>query len=280
MVYVVSETNSKAIVWIEGDSTPTNTLTGVLSQPTTIFATVTGDVYMDSRVPYGSIIRWSPVTNTSVPVMNASVQCLGLFVDTNNTLYCSLRDCDKVIKQSLDSNSSNVSTLAAGTDQGGSASNQLSKPYGIFVDRNFILYVADCNNNRIQRFERGNSNATTVPVTVASPSSALSCPTGVIFDADGYLFIVDTGNNRIVGSGPNGFRCVAACGGGVSSALDHFSYPRSLSFDSYGNIFVTDTSNDRIQKFRLTNNSCSKHTIWLLSSNTLLEDSHSHRVTS
>ncbi|CAF4238247.1 unnamed protein product, partial [Adineta steineri] len=81
--------------------------------------------------------------------------------------------------------------------------------------------------------------------------------TSVIFDADGYMFITDCFNQRLIGSGPNGFRCIAACSGSAGSSSSQLFYPHTMSFDSYGNIFVVDQSNNRVQKFLLLSNSCS-----------------------
>jgi DNA-binding beta-propeller fold protein YncE len=121
------------------------------------------------------------------------------------------------------------------------------------VDINFNLYVADSNNQRIQMFQSGQANATTV---AGGPGTfILSYPIDVILDADGYLFIVDSGNQRIIGSGPAGFRCIVGCSGYGSSSYQ-LAYPQSMAFDSYGNIFVMDNDNSRIQKFVLTADSC------------------------
>ncbi|CAF4342654.1 unnamed protein product, partial [Adineta steineri] len=46
-------------------------------------------------------------------------------------------------------------------------------------------------------------------------------------------FIADYFNNRIVGSGPNGFRCLVGCSTVAGSASNQLYYPSSLSFDSY-----------------------------------------------
>ena len=68
---------------------------------------------------------------------------------------------------------------------------------------------------------------------------------------------MDYFNNRIVGSDPNGFRCLVGCyeGGSQSNQL---SNPFTLSFDRSGNMFVTDQVNHRIQKFLLMENSFGK----------------------
>jgi DNA-binding beta-propeller fold protein YncE len=130
----------------------------------------------------------------------------------------------------------------------------LSDPRGIFVDVNLNLYVADWGNHRIQLFQSGQPNGTTVAGTLGT--IMLYYPTSVVLDADGYLFIVDNDNFRIIGSGPAGFRCVAGCSGTRGSASYQLSNPQTMAFDSYGNIFVTDPANGRIQKFVLAAYSC------------------------
>jgi hypothetical protein len=148
--------------------------------------------------------------------------------------------------------------IVAGTGIQGSVPNQLSNPVGIFVDVNLDLYVADCGNDRVQLFQSEQSNGITVAGSQSpNPTISLRCPTGIVLDAQKYLFIVDSSNHRIVGSGPNGFRCLVGCYG-QGSESNQLSYPSSLSFDRSGNMFVADQSNHRIQKFLLMENSFSK----------------------
>jgi hypothetical protein len=136
----------------------------------------------------------------------------------------------------------------------------LNTPYGIFVDTNFDLYVADYGNNRIQLFQSGQlSGITLAGATSLTTTITLNNPTGIVLDADKYLFIADNGNSRIIGSGPNGFRCLFGCFGSWGSASNQLYWPCSLSFDSYGNMFVTDLANSRLQKFILLNNTYGKY---------------------
>ena len=186
-----------------------------------------------------------------------------MFVDINDTLYCSLYHENKVVKRWLCSNATAV-TIAAGTDAWGSDSNTLGNPYGIFVDINFDLYVADYGNHRIQLFRSGEQNGITVAgATSLTTTIDLDYPTGVVLDADKYLFIVDYGNSRIIGSGPNGFRCIVGCAW-QGKAADELKWPISISFDSFGNMYVADSHNSRIQKFLLLRTSCGKYTYLLL----------------
>jgi DNA-binding beta-propeller fold protein YncE len=119
------------------------------------------------------------------------------------------------------------------------------------------LYVADCINDRVQRYRPGQLNGTTVVGAVAPGTISLNCPRDVKMDANGYLFIVDCDNHRVIGSGPSGFRCIAGCLGGASSSALYLYYPTNFAFDTYGNMFVTDQFNHRIQRFALTSNGCS-----------------------
>ena len=177
-----------------------------------------------------------------------------------STLYCSMFSGHQVVKKSLNDNSSTMITVAGNGSQG-STSNMLYRPFGIFVDTNFDLYVVDSNNHRIQLFRLGQING----ITVAGSGSAnvtitLSYPSDVILDENKYLFITDTNNNRIIGSDENGFRCIVACSMSSGSASNQLSYPQSIAFDSFGNLFVVDRNNHRIQKFCLSTNFCNSKT--------------------
>jgi DNA-binding beta-propeller fold protein YncE len=179
---------------------------------------------------------------------------MGIFVDTNNTLYCSADNRHTVVKRSLNSSTNNP-IIAAGNGTCGSGSYMLCNPHGIFVDNNLTLYVAEYGQSRISRFRQGELNGTAVVGSMVSGTFSLNAPMGVVLDGDGYFFIVDQGNNRIVGSGPFGFRCLIGCSGS-GSALNQLQGPRALAFDTNGNLYVSDRENDRIMKYILATNSC------------------------
>jgi hypothetical protein len=134
----------------------------------------------------------------------------------------------------------------------------ICRPTTIFVNINFDLYVADCNNQRIRLFKFGEIIGITVVGDVESLSIRLSCPAAIFVDADGHLFIVEQGNHRIIGSNSNGFYCLAGCSGLKGGTSDQLNLPFTAAFDSYGNIFVADPYNYRIQKFNLMINTNGK----------------------
>lgn len=255
-IYVADKSNHRIRIWTGTNRTLTQTISDGLFSPYAVFASIHGDVYIDHG-SNGSVLRWSANTNTTAVVMNVSGICYGLFLDSNETLYCSMIMLHRVVKQSMTS-PGNGTAIAAGTGSGGSSAFDLHYPYGIFVDTNFTLFVADCSNHRIQRFSPDDRNGTTVAGVGAPGTVTLSFPTAVALDAEGYLFIVDKDNHRVVGQSLLGFRCIVGCSGTNGSAANQLRYPWSLSFDSYANIYIADMVNSRIQQFALWNNSCGK----------------------
>ena len=253
-VFMINQNTSQILVWPQGSPTIAKTISDILNDPKSLFASANTVIYVDTGFNRVDSRAWT--ANTSFTAMNISGNCDGLFIDSNSTLYCSISSLHQVVKLSL-KDSTNTPEIVAGGYSSGLNSYLLTSPRGIFVDLDFNLYVADCGNNRVQRFHPGQVNATTVAGNSPIENLPLDCPTAVVLDADDNLFIVDNGNHRIIEVTPNTSRCVVGCSGNGSSS-SQLSHPTTLSFDSYGNIFVTDQDNDRIQKFSLATNSCGK----------------------
>jgi hypothetical protein len=256
-IYVSAALLNQVVALSEASDTVIQNISVGLNYPYGLFVTNNGDVYVDNGYVNGRVDKWAWNATSSVTAMNVTSRCQSLFIDINDTIYCSNDLEHKVVKLSLNSGS-NTAIIAAGNGTAGSTSTMLYVPNGLFVDLQFNLYVADYSNSRIQFFELNQLNGSTLAGNGASGTVALNGPSDVVLDADGYLFIADRNNYRIIGSGPNGFRCVAGCTGTSGSASNQLYHPYSLSFDSYGNLFVDDQSNNRIQKFILAANACGK----------------------
>ncbi|CAF1277097.1 unnamed protein product [Didymodactylos carnosus] len=254
-VYTINKEKTQILIWHEGNIDPAMIILSDFYNPSSLFVTSNGDIYIDNGEKNGRVEKWISNTSTWVTVLFAYSSCKGLFIDTMDNLYCSMSNHHHVVKRYL---YDRITTLAgvAGTGDKGSDDDQLNHPHGIFVDEKFDLYVADCGNNRVQCFRSGKSDGITVAGDKSFSSTiSLNCPTGITFDAEKYLFIVDSNNHRILRLGPSGFRCVVGCREGVFQSTQ-LSSPFSLSFGHFGNMFVTDAGNNRIQKFQYLKNSC------------------------
>ncbi|CAF0818380.1 unnamed protein product [Adineta ricciae] len=223
----------------------TRSLYGTLFLYTQLFVTTYGDIYYGSNET-GCIYRLSHngTANKSF-VTQFEDMCHGLFIDLNNTLYCSLKSKHKVVSLSLDTNTSVVTTVA-GNGTAGSTSVQLSNPYGIFVTSDFDLYIADSQNNRIQLFRQNQRNASTVAKNAFPSNLTLTNPTDVIVDGSGCLFIVDNMSHRIVRVVATYFYCVAGCSGVSGMTPDLLYKPYSIRLDSAANMYVTDEFNHQV----------------------------------
>ncbi|CAF3940140.1 unnamed protein product, partial [Adineta steineri] len=253
-IYTSNNEMYQILIWINNSINPNKIISINFAVSYSIFVTNNGDIYYDDSAR-SRVDKWISNTDTFTTVMNVNSRCTGLFIDINDTLYCSMYDHHKIVKRWLN-DSEIMPATAAGTGIDGSSSNELSGPMGIFVDLNFDLYVADRDNDRIQLFKFEELNGTTI-VGEGSSNNIISLdrPTGIVLDADKYLFIVEQLNHRIIRAGPNDIRCIIGCDGDGSQSHQLY-FPTSLSFDSYGNIFITDTFNHRIQKFDFLLNSC------------------------
>ena len=93
-----------------------------------------------------------------------------------------------------------IGVIVAGTSGGiGSQPNELSLPYGLYIDSNNSLYIADVGNDRIQFWKYGATTGTTVAGGhgFGSNASQVFGPRTLYVDSANNLIVMDTGNQRI-----------------------------------------------------------------------------------
>jgi sugar lactone lactonase YvrE len=256
-VYVSFVGSSQRIsIWSNDGINVDRNISDNTSDSCSLFVTPNGDIYIDNAANSRIDRRTVNDTESLIEISTGNNSCFGLFVDINDTLYCSISELHKVLKRSLKYNETEW-ILAAGNDTKGNASDRLHRPHGIFVDNDLSLYVADCENNRIQLFKPGDPNGT----TIEDKDEPLDCPAGVVLDNGRNLYVVDNRNHRIVvfEYNFNICRCLIGCGKTPGLSSDQLDSPIGMSFDREGNIYVSDTANLRIQKFFRITQSCGKY---------------------
>ena len=122
------------------------------------------------------------------------------------------------------------------------------EPWGIAVDNNNNVYVADTWNHRIQKFdEAGNFIEQWGFFGQGEEPTAFWGPRDIKVDSQNRIFVTDTGNKRIVIFTSDGDYINQFGSAGLMSG--QFDEPVGIAIDNEGRIFVADTWNQRIQRF-------------------------------
>ena len=85
----------------------------------------------------------------------------------------------------------------------GSGDGQFNLPWGIALDSQSNVYVADWRNDRIQKFDAEGRFLTSFGES-GDGDGQFSRPSGVAVDPEGYIHVADSGNERVQILGPDG----------------------------------------------------------------------------
>ena len=190
----------------------------------------------------------------------------GVVVDDKGNIYISDRSNDRV---RMVDNKGIITTFAGNGvdgykgDLGPATQAQLSKPFGLALDKKGNLYIADRVSNRVRKV-----NPQGIITTVAGDGgfffmgdngpayrASLAGPTGIVVDKNGILYIADRNNNRIRSVDTQGMiRTVAGTGqqdynGEAEMARDTNLYlPFGVALDQDGKLLIIDRSHYRIRR--------------------------------
>ncbi|MFC2134218.1 NHL repeat-containing protein [Bacteroidota bacterium] len=132
-------------------------------------------------------------------------------------------------------------------------------PFGMCIDNESNLYIADIGNNCIRKIDNAGIVSTFAGsvdsgyVDGAKEEALFYQPTGICTDNEGNFYVADFLNHyirkiddegnvtTIAGNGETGFK------DGTGNEA-HFNYPRGIVIDSKGNLYVGDSWNHRIRK--------------------------------
>jgi DNA-binding beta-propeller fold protein YncE len=132
----------------------------------------------------------------------------------------------------------------------GSGDGQFALPDGLGVDNGGTVWVADRDNNRLERFTANGRFRPFLPFRHQHRSHApgrFNVPYDIAPDALGNLYVADTHNHRIQEFSPTG-KFIRKWGR-RGSAPGEFWDPRGIAIDPFGNVWVADHENKRVQKF-------------------------------
>ena len=150
---------------------------------------------------------------------------------------------------------------AGGTGPKGSKNGEFNEPRGVAVDDRGNVYVADHNNNRVQKLSPDGRflarfGAHGGDGTAGSGDGEFDTPRGVAVDHEGNIFVAEKGNNRIQELDRNGrfIRKWGASGGDGTPGTDRgqFRLPYNVAIDPDGHLWVNDVLNNRVQEFSHT----------------------------
>jgi sugar lactone lactonase YvrE len=127
----------------------------------------------------------------------------------------------------------------------GSRPAMLSRPSGIDVDNNGLVYVADALNHRVQVFNADGSRLVRVIGKYGEEAGEFNHPFDVFIGPGGNLFVIEFGGGRIQELTPEGEP--VAVFGRRGPEKGEFYQPWGITVAKNGDIFAADTWNHRIQ---------------------------------
>jgi len=167
-------------------------------------------------------------------------------------------------------NNLSIITTVAGTGQSGYSGDgglatkaQLNNAFGITVDAEGNLYIADTSNHRIRKVDTSGIITTVAGNGMYGYSgdgwpavwAQLYHPQDVTLDDAGNLYIADLGNHRIRKVDTSGIITTVAGDGMYGYVIDevpaiqsHLNNPTGIAVDAWGNLYIADSATDRIRK--------------------------------
>lgn len=196
----------------------------------------------------------------------------GLVVDTKGNLYISDRSNNRV---RMVNSRGIIKTIAGNGNDGYHGDNMpalkatLDKPFGLALDKNNNLYIADRGNNRIRKIDSSGLISTVAGdggfyfIGDNGPAyrASIAGPTDVAVDDKGNIYIADRNNNRvrkvdtlgmihtIMGTGQRDYN-----GDSELARETNLHLPFGVALDKNGDLLVIDRSHYRIRKLVMKGN--------------------------
>jgi uncharacterized protein (TIGR03437 family) len=192
----------------------------------------------------------------------------GLALDSQNRLYIADVNDNRVRRIDGDGTIETVAGTGIagfGGDGGAATSARLRNPYGLAIDGNDNLYIADLGNARVRKVTPSGYITTYAGGGMVQPGLAndggagadylLGAPRDLAVDRHGNLFVSDFGRNQVYEISPSGILTTAAgtslpgySGDYGAAQLATLNAPAGLTFDFNGNLLICDSGNKVVRR--------------------------------
>jgi uncharacterized protein (TIGR03663 family) len=171
----------------------------------------------------------------------------GIAVGLNESLYVADTGNSRILKYDRQGNL--VDEIGGRTPEGQTQPDPgtFNEPWGVAVDAEGNLYVADTWNHRIQKFDANGKFliAWGSPGQLSEGPDRLWGPRGIAVSLDGKVYVTDTGNKRVVVFDTEG-KFLYEFGSTGEEALDE---PVGIALGPDKQVYVADTWNLRVAIF-------------------------------
>jgi streptogramin lyase len=246
---------------------------------TNIYVADTGNSTIRKLTPSGT--NWVVSTMAGLATNSGSADGIGrtarfryptgVAVDSNTNVYVADEGNSTIRKLTPSGTNWVVSTMAglarnSGNTDGTNSDARFDSPYGIAVDNNTNVYVADMYSDTIRRLEPAGANwiVSTIAGLAYTSGSADGLgstarffnPAGVAVDNNTNVYVTDEGNNtirRLTLDGTNWMVFTVAGLAGNSGSTDgsgsavRFNGPYGIAVDNNTNVYVADSLNNTIR---------------------------------
>ena len=199
------------------------------------------------------VVRWPRRNSTRGETIISDIDCYGLTMDDDRSLYVVDRNYNRVKRWRVGEAYGTV--VAGGYSRDHYNHYPLKLPTSVFVDQHHSVYVSEALNFHVTKWSNEVSNRVAGIHGVGDGLTQLIHPHGVVVDQLGTVYVADWGNDRIM-RWPKRAREGSIVVGqrGTGQQPNQLRRPTGLSFDRYGNLYVVDSGNFRVQRFNRLHN--------------------------
>ncbi|CAF1299996.1 unnamed protein product [Rotaria sordida] len=261
-IYVADQYNHRIVEWKRGatngqvvaDGNGEGSGTHQLSNPLDVIVDKETDSLIICDYLNERVVRWPRRNGTSGETIISNIDCWGLTMDENGSLYI-IDNVEHEVRRY--GRGESQGTVVAGGNGSGNRLDQFYCPQYVFVDRNNSVYVSDGGNDRVMKWVEGAKQGVVVAGGQGKENglTQLWNPRGVVVDELGTIYVADGVNNRVMRWTKGATQGSVIVGGnGRGGQSNQLNGPSGLSFDRHGNLYVVDFENHRVQKFNIESN--------------------------